>query len=388
MLTLEDGDVPPGAYADGRIADRSPDATDSLTALRLPVPRPGTRDRVMAVEQIEVSNSALGGDGVLAVSRDGLYAVVATTHGRAGAGAARVEGLPTDARVRLLDVNAWPPRELAVAEVAPGPVAAAFDPSGDIVAVVCRPTRQLVLLQALENRFGAAVFVDLAGALGFDAEPSGVSWSPDGSLLCVTTGAPGSMSFWRVDWSEIREPLIEQVGQTLQFGAYLRSPHWTLLSREVIVADAGWPSASSGVYILEPEGGVHIVRAPVEEQPARWLQSVLLAPAPQAIALDPAGRTVASVAMRRQDLFAGSQQLGGVLTTIRVADSSLELLGSTACGSLPHDAAFGSDGRDVVVADFATGRFEIFSLDAFGVPVFTGVRIETGYGPHQVEVLP
>jgi len=387
MLTLEDGDLPPGVYADGRIVGRDPDARDTLTALQLPVPQ-RRGDRQMPVSQILAPNSAFGSASSLALSRNGLRAIVATTHASAAPSSQRAEELQASSELQLIDVALWPPKLLDTAECAPAPVAASFHPSGERAAIACRATGRLTLAVVQEQRFGPLVIVDLAGALGIDCEPSGVAWSPDGSLLCVTTGAPGTVSFWRVDLSTVTQPVVEQVGRTLQFGAYLRSPHWTLEGQRVVVADVGWPSASSGVYILDPEGGVHLVGAPVGDAPARLLHSSRLVPAPQAIALDPAGRTVASVAMRRQDLFAGSPRLGGIVSTLRVDPRSLQFLGSAPCGPLPHDAAFSSDGRDVVVAEFSSGSLEIFRLGETGAPVFTGVRIETGFGLHQVVITP
>lgn len=192
MLALGDRDLPAGDGS-GMLAAAKPDARDALTVIGLPI-----REPVTPFAQVDVSNSAIGSPGAVAVSPDGHFAYVVES--RKAAGMDRTVGaVPVGESLTSVDLtDPMAPKVVGTTYVGSEPQAVAVSPSGKLVAVVSRnPRSQLVIVPMA----GGAVARDpiswpLIGLDDDEARPTGVAWHPSGKGLAVTLGDRGEVVFY------------------------------------------------------------------------------------------------------------------------------------------------------------------------------------------------
>lgn len=384
LVTLEDADAPPTVFLDGALAGREPFARDTLTAVRLPLPdaRPGA-PAAGEYAQALAPSSLLGSPASLAVSPDGAWAAAAALRDGALDIHERLDDLAPLSRIALFDLRAWPPRETDATDACAEPRSVSIHPRGTSLCAVSAATGELVVIGVSGGRFREVVRIPLRGALGIESTPTSAHWSPDGRTIALCLGA-GGVAFAEVDLTVVATPGVRLVGGPVEAGRFARTGVWTPDGRAFLALDTGWIDDERGWGALANAGGVHLI-APDGGVRA----SAAIAGNPHAIALRPDGSRAVVTGLAKGDPAEPDATLrrGGALTLLRVARGSLDVLARARCGSLPMDVAFDATGDHALVADFATGRVEVFRVRGRRIE-FTGVRVETNYGVHQVRVAP
>ncbi|MFG0275324.1 MAG: hypothetical protein ACF8QF_09725 [Phycisphaerales bacterium] len=384
LVTLEDADAPPTVFLDGSLDGRELFSSDTMTVIRLPLPdaAPGS-PAVSEYAQALVPSSIVGSPMSLAVSPDGAWAAVASARAGALDIHERLDDLAPMSRITLLDLQAWPPRATDVTTVCAEPGSVAAHPDGGRLCAVSPSAGELVLIGVSAGRFREVVRIPLAPVLGVDHAPRSAHWSPDGRTIAICLG-PGGVAFVEVDTTELQRPVVRIVAPPTPAGRFVRTGAWTPGGEAFLALDTGWIDAERGRMAIENTGGAHLVR-PGEGVVA----SATLEGNPHAIAVHPDGSRAVVTGLAKADPAEPEAALrrGGTLSLLRVGGSSLDVAHRTRCGSLPMDVSFDGAGANVLIADFATGRVEVFGVGRSRLR-FTGTRIETNYGVHQVRVTP
>lgn len=384
LVTLEDADAPPTVFLDGSLDGREPFASDTMTVIRLPLPdaRPGS-PAVSEYAQALVPSSLVGSPMSLAVAPGGGWAAVASSRDGALDIHERLEDLAPMSRLTLVDLTRWPARATDVTSACIEPGSVTIHPSGDRLCAVSAQAGELVIIGVAGGRFREVVRIPLAPVLGVEHAPRSAHWSPDGRTIALCLGE-GGVAFVEVDTTELQRPVVRIVAPPAPAGRFARTGVWTPGGDAFLALDTGWIDAERGRMTIENTGGAHLLR-PGEGSVA----SVAIEGNPHAIAMSPDGGRVIVTGLAKTDPAEPDPALrrGGAVTLLRVGPSSVDIADRAQCGSLPMDVAFDTAGAHALVADFATGRVEVFGVGRSRLR-FTGMRIETNYGVHQVRITP
>ena len=384
LVTVEDADAPATVFLDGSLDGREEFAGDTLTAVRLPLPEaaPG-EPAVSEYAQTLAPNAMPGSPNSLAVAPDGSWAVVAAQLDGALDIHETLDDLAPLSRLTLLDLRAWPPRMTDATGACREPVSVDAHPNGRRICAVSAVDAELLIANVRGGRFRELVRIPVRETLGVEHAPMSAHWSPDGRTIAVTLGA-GGVAFLEVDVSSLDRPVVRPLGEPIAAGAFVRTGAWTPSGDAFLALDVGWIDANRGWMALENTGGVHLI-----EPGAGIVASAPIDDNPHALAVSPDGTRAVVTGLAKADPAETDQTLrrGGRLTLLRIGPRSIDIAGETRCGSLPMDVAFDAEGARALAADFSTGRVEVFEVRRSRL-VFTGVRIETNYGVHQVRVTP
>jgi len=383
LVTVEDADAPPTVFFDGSLAGREEFAGDTLTVVRLPLPKASPdAPAVSEYAQALAPNAMPGSPTSLAVAPDGSWAVVAAPLDGALDIHEQLDDLAPLSRLTLLDLRAWPSRETDATDALARPISVDAHPGGRRICAVSAAADELLIANIRGGRFRELVRIPVGETLGVEHAPTSAHWSPDGRTIAVTLGA-GGVAFIEVDLSSLDRPVVRLRGEPIAAGRFVRSGAWTPSGDAFLALDVGWIDAERGWRTLENAGGAHLI-----DPAAGVVATAALDGNPHALAVSPDGQRAIVTGLAKGDPAEPDETLrrGGRLTLLRISARSIDIADEARCGSLPMDVAFDAAGAKALVADFATGRIEVFEVRRSRL-VFTGVRIETNYGVHQVQVV-
>lgn len=410
ILTLDDADIAPIAYANGSIVRPPEVSADTLTALHLPhtlgenAPAGGDGGGV-AYAQLTVPNTMTAPPTCLAISADGRFAAVANPliAPQGSAVATTIDALTQDDRVTLVELSgggdAGPPalRTIDTTGVGQSPISVSFSPDGKTLAALCAGSDELVLVDITPDGFGDPRSFSLGPMIGAEASPRSVAWRPTGDIIAVTLPNAGAVVFFDVHTDKQGAVGLLTWGDPVMTGPGPRVGVWTPDGRYFLTADAPY-GGRTDVNVVEASGTLSIIRVSdtIDLNGAPSHQKVgelRLSSMPTALAISPDGTLLAAASMRPSDLLPGfkEQPLGGTVTLARFDAKTGEatLVGETKTSALPTDLDFDARGAYLLVTDYANNEVQIWRARPGSTPAlaYTGYNVGTGQGPHAVAVV-
>ncbi|MFN7019951.1 MAG: hypothetical protein ACK4WH_01320 [Phycisphaerales bacterium] len=361
ILALGDSDLPSDPSSP-YLLPRKPGARDSLTIIQLPIREPTT-----PFAQAEVSSSALGSPGVLALSPDGRFAYVVETRGPAPADAPReLASLPMGDSFATVDLtDPASPVVRGSAYIGPDPRAAAVDPTGSYLAIVTsKPREQLNIapISTSTGEAGEAFAWALAGLDDDSAAPTSVTWHPSGKALAVSLGERGEVMMYRFR-AGADGLAMAAWGPPVKVGAQPIMGAFSKDGRFFVSLDAGASRAARDSQPLGP-GRLTVVRvAPdkLDADEAAGRHEVVstsetgIAPVGMALSPDGALIAVANTMVSVATMDGSSPAQGGSVTLYTLQrDGRLTRHAESVLEAVPAGVSFDAAGRTVCVSQYAS----------------------------------
>lgn len=356
LLALGDSDLPSEPGSATTMAGR-PGAKDALTVISLPIREPST-----PFAQADVSSSALGSPGQIAVTPDGRYAYIVETRGASGAtGPTEIAALPMGDSLTAVNLsNPLAPVVIGKSYVGPDPRAVAVNPVSPFIAVVTTNPRRQLIIAPVEMGTGApdtSVSWPLNGLDDDEAAPTAVAWHPSGRALAVSLGERSEVIFYR--FKATPDGLaIAPWGGPVGVGKHPIAGTFTRDGRHFISLDAGSPTTQAAGAPMGP-GRLTVVRlvdnldADLADADHTVVGTLETGIRPVGMALSPDG-TLVAVANAAVSV-ATSTTAGGSVTLARL-DRSGALTSPTefVLGAVPAGVAFDASGRFLCVSQYAS----------------------------------
>ncbi|AKJ28933.1 hypothetical protein [Caldimonas brevitalea] len=409
IATVSDGDMRAEGYATGELAPLDQGLRDTLTVLKLQ----GGHLRTL---RYEVSNSVTAPPEVLALSRDGRWALVIERLQQRAPGQTRVRELAPGRQLIALDLG--DPQAVRQADrltLADFAEALALSPDGAWLAVLSNPrdgpVLQLVPFQA--GRFGPVRRYPLAGlgALGDPATARGplsatnVQWHPSGQALAVHVPAQDRVVMLRFEAGLApQEATLRPWGAPVQVGRDPFVGRFTPDGRHYLTSDWGRDLSAQTLEQRLPQrpSSLSVVRLADDTGPAalhRRLGSVETDDNAEGLAVSRDGRLVATVNMRGTGFPPDSprhhRDASVSLLRFDPASGSLTKLGDHHFeGVLPEGGSFDLSGRHFVATVFQGHRgsaqgagLEVFRVTGGEVPTLQRLgRLPLPHGVHHVQI--
>ena len=430
IAVLCDGDMSATVYADSQLA-RKPGAKDALTVVPLPIADPDGPDAITwqtSVNQLDVSNSALGPPVSLAASKDGHRVFVVESKGQAAPGATTLDQLPPGHRLSSFCFDdPAAPQLLTSIDVGLDPVSVDVHPAGDLVIVATRtPGGQVVIVPTDEKEgFGEALRFPLAG-LDPNAKPSCIAWHPDGNHFAVTLPELDLVAFYEFRRDGVDgEAGIAPWGEPVKVGKFPFSGRFSPDGRYFISADVHWGPDVEGYFAGASEGtltSIRVSRVPTCVVPPRneydrngalvaaedgrvdlslamheVVSTAVVGISPESLAISPDGRMIATGNIRRSFLKDGDsrQTRGGSLSLVGLDSSSGELTnhGELVTNAYPGGIAFDAQGKHLIVTQYVSfsptavdGELAFYKVIRTNPPTLlpADFYVGVGIGPHGV----
>lgn len=383
IVTLDDGDLSPAAFADVDAAAPFSSGPDTLTMLRLPLPRQD--DGAAEFAQAEIENRALGATPGMAVSRDGRWALVASTPGPDEVGATAT----------LIELGAGSPRVTEELELEGGSrIAASFHPFEQTGAVLTADPPVLTLLDLQAGGVARRHALPLTGMIDPADDPTGLVWHPSGRFLAVTLGVADRVAFLRLERGEDGGVELAKWGDDVGTDAAPSGGVFSPDGRFFISMNLGFRDQPD-VEVVAASGTMSVIRVSdsiSEDVAHERIGSARLPHQPHAFAMSPDGDLIVTASRREADLALEErgERLGGTLVATRFDPAS----GVARPGplvetsSLPSAVCFDETGDHVLMTDFNASEVQVWKAQgAFGLR-YTGLNVGTGFGPHAIAVTP
>lgn len=391
LLALGDADLPADAPAQSLLADRGPNARDTLTIVSLPI-----REPVTPSTQIDVSNSAIGSPACMAISPDRRFAYVLESRGPGGDGSARpVSSLPMGESLTTIDISTpMSPASRGTTFVGSDPQAVAVNPAGDLLAIVTsNPRNQLVMVPLSDGLPGSPASWPLIGLDDDAASASCVAWHPSGRALAVTLPGRDEVVFYAFSRDADGSLAIASWGAPVHVGHTPIYGAFTPDGRLFVTVDANRPS--DGVSSPAGAGGLSVVRVSDNLDNASashtLVGSVTTAVGPVGAAISPDGSLVACA-----NAQASSGPGGSVSLFWMGPNGDLVPRGEFPIGAVPAGVSFDPAGRFVLVSQYrsldpaaADGEVSFWKIAGGSSPTLVQQEffLGIGSGPHGVLIV-
>lgn len=360
LLVLVDTDMPAFAYANGVLEPRvqDPDGVLLLSG--------GTAPSLGPIAP--ASNTVTSWPGSLAVNPDGRHAYVIEGRQGAPAGVARVDsvdqGLRPGTRLTVLVRGADGFSAEGAAETAPLATGLSVSPEGRWLAVSTEtPGSDLQIYELVDGRPGAPLTVDLPFDFGIGDQAGklqGVAWHPSRQVLAVNLGG-GGVGFVRLELDPSGKPVGAQFqGEPIRVGELLSGLRWSPDGRFLYALDTGWGPGRTD-RIFNGDGAIHVIRHDAAGSHT-LVGSTPSGLSSESFAISADGSRIATLNMERTYLprgfptgmFRGRSASSVSLFSVNRETGLPTRLGEPVRfrGVLPQGIAFDDTGRNLAVAVF------------------------------------
>ena len=342
------------------VADAPPDSISLLDFAVFP-PR---------VEHLRgVSNSVIGPPSNIAVSPQGRVALVASS--------LKVDSnnpdrwIPDD-RIHILDLRRHPPEVVGHVRVGAQPSGMSFTPDGRYALVANRAEGSVALLRVEGLRVEPVQTVRVCPA---DQSASDVAVHPDGRRVLVSVNRGGYLRLLEIEDGKLlmHERKISTYGQ----------PYRTLFT----------PDGQLGLTAGPGQGGAPDVDAltivDMTADPVHTIDFVALGAGPESIEISPDGRLLAAVVMNGSSLAPTDPLFRphGLLVLLRRDGKRFQRVQQVPIGRIPEGVAFTADGRYLLVQCHPERQIWIFRIEGDRA-VDTGHRVTTPGMPSSIRAVP
>ena len=310
------------------------------------------------IQQVDnVPNTVIGPPSNIAISPDGSLALIADSIKIDPAGAAK--WVPNSA-IRVLDLEAKPPRIIAQVEAGKQPSGMSITHDGKFALVANRAEGTVTLLRIAGK---LASPVETVKVCLPEESASDVAISPDDKLALVSAQKGGFLAVLRLEKGH-----VEATGRKIStYG----QPYRCVITPD---GDLGLTAGQGFGNGLDQDA---ITMVDLRAKPVRAIQHITIGAFPESIEISPDGSLLAATVMNGSNLAPtnSSHTTQGAVEILARRGKKFEKIKSIPVGAIPQGVAFTANGRYLVVQCHPARELWIFRIKGEQV-TDTGQRIK------------
>jgi DNA-binding beta-propeller fold protein YncE len=274
--------------------------------------------------------------------------------------------LTPDNRVYVIDLKADPPKLAGTVTVGKQPSGLSFSPDGSIALVANRVDKSISVLSVKGTDVKVIDTIDMGDIV------SHVAFSPDGKRALAAKFNAHKVALLDVNGDKVTYNKLD-----LPTGQWPYNVAVAPGGKIALSADNGNAGASDGsvdtVSVID-----------LDANPPRIIDRVVVGDAPEGLAISPKGDVAAAV------LIAGSDRKNayfyhrnGLVAVLRIDGKKVTKVGEVEVGGLPEGAAFTPDGKYLLIGNFVDEDVSILKVDGSTI-TNTGKRFKLPGHPASV----
>lgn len=343
------------------------DAKADYDAAGKPVVNPTGKDAVLIVDlakpedprivaSLPLENSIVGPPTNLAISPNGAIALVADSMTVTQENGVNKAG-PTN-KLFVIDLKANPPNLVDTLEVGKQPSGLSFSPTGTMALVANRADGSISVLKIEGTK------VTVTATIPISAGVSHVEFAPDGKHAYAVRSPDNRIAVLDIDGDKVTYNKLDIPTSLFPYNIVI-APNGKL----ALTADNGGGGSSDGsmdmVSVIDLEGAhPHTIsRINVED-------------APEGLAMSPKGNIAVVVNVNGSNMpGAWFAKKTGSVTVLKIEGKKVTAIKTIQVGRLPEAAMFSPDGRYIYVSNYLDNDFSILKVNGTDV-VDTGKRFK------------
>jgi DNA-binding beta-propeller fold protein YncE len=317
----------------------APDGKDSVVILDLANP-----EEPKIIAKLPLKNSVVGPPVNVAIDPTGSIALVADSVDVVKDGD-KLKQVPDD-KVYVIDLKAKPPKLAATVTVGKQPSGLSFSPSGTLAAVANRAGKSISVLSVKGTDVKVIDTVDMGDIV------SHVVFTPDGKHALAT-----KFNAHKVSLLDVNGAKITYTKRDLPTGQWPYNVAVAPGGKIALTADNGDAGSSDGSVDT-----VSVVDLALD--PPRIVDRVVVGDGPEGLAISPKGDVAAAI------ILAGSNnpsayfyKKNGHVAVLSIAGDKVTKVGDVEVGGLPEGAAFTPDGKYLLVGNYLDQDLSILKVD-------------------------
>jgi DNA-binding beta-propeller fold protein YncE len=332
-----------------------------------PVLSPAGKDSVLIVDladplnpkivaNLPLKNSVIGPPVNLDIDPTGSVALVADSVNLIKEGDT-LKQVPDD-KVHIIDLKANPPKHVGTISVGKQPSGLSINPAGNLALVANREDKSIAVLAIKGTE------VKLIDTVPMGDVVSHVVFTPDGKRAIATKFPAHKIAFLDVDGEKVTYTKLDVYVGLWPYNVVVHPS-----GKFALTADNGNAGSSDGSVDT-----VSVVD--LEAKPPRVIDRVVVGDGPEGIAISPKGDiAVAAILAGSNNKSAFFHRPSGFINVLRIDGKKVTNIKELDGGGLPEAAVFTPDGRHLLVGNYLTEDFSIFSVDGSNV-TDTGKRFK------------
>lgn len=343
------------------------DAKADYDAAGKPVVNPTGKDAVLIVDlakpedprivaSLPLENSIVGPPTNLAISPNGAIALVADSMTVTQENGVNKAG-PTN-KLFVIDLKANPPNLVDTLELGKQPSGLSFSPTGTMALVANRADGSISVLKIEGTK------VTVTATIPISAGVSHVEFAPDGKHAYAVRSPDNRIAVLDIDGDKVTYNKLDIPTSLFPYNIVI-APNGKL----ALTADNGGGGSSDGsmdmVSVIDLEGAhPHTIsRINVED-------------APEGLAMSPKGNIAVVVNVNGSNMpGAWFAKKTGSVTVLKIEGKKVTAIKTIQVGRLPEAAMFSPDGRYIYVSNYLDNDFSILKVNGTDV-VDTGKRFK------------
>jgi DNA-binding beta-propeller fold protein YncE len=344
-----------------------------------PVLSPPGKDSVLIVDladplnpkivaNLPLKNSVIGPPVNLDIDPSGSVALVADSVNVVKEGET-LKQVPDD-KVHVIDLKANPPKHVGSVAVGKQPSGLSISPDGKLALVANREDKSIGVLSIKGTE------VKLIDTVPMGDVVSHVVFTPDGKRAIAAKFPTHKISFLDVDGEKVTYTKLDIYVGLWPYNLVVHPS-----GKLALTADNGNAGSSDGSVDT-----VSVVD--LEAKPPRVIDRVVVGDGPEGIAVSPKGDVaVAAILAGSNNKAAYFHRPNGYINVLRIDGKKVTNINELNVGGLPEAAVFTPDGRHLLVGNYLTEDFSIFSVDGTTV-TDTGKRFKVPGHPASARMSP
>jgi DNA-binding beta-propeller fold protein YncE len=344
-----------------------------------PVLSPAGKDSVLIVDladplnpkiiaNLPLKNSIVGPPVNLDIDPTGSVALVADSVNLIREGES-LKQVPDD-KVHVIDLKANPPKHVGSISVGKQPSGLSISPDGKLALVANREDKSIAVLSI------NGTDVKLIDTVPMGDVVAHVVFTPDGKRALAVKFPAHKLSVLEVDGEKVSYNKLD-----LYVGLWPYNVVVHPSGKFALTADNGNSGSS--------DGNVDTVSVvDLEAKPPRVIDRVVVGDGPEGIAMSPKGDVaVAAILAGSNNKSAYFHRPNGYINVLRIEGKKVTNIKELEVGGLPEAVMFTPDGRHLLVGNYLTEDFSIFTVDGSTV-TDTGKRFKVPGHPASARMSP
>jgi DNA-binding beta-propeller fold protein YncE len=344
-----------------------------------PVLSPVGKDSVLIVDladplnpkiiaNLPLKNSIVGPPVNLDIDPTGSVALVADSINVIKEGD-NLKQVPDD-KVHVIDLKANPPKHVGSIAVGKQPSGLSISPDGKLALVANREDKSIAVLSI------KGTDVKLIDTVPMGDVVAHVVFTPDGKRALAVKFPANKLSVLDVDGEKVTYTKLD-----LPVGLWPYNVVVHPSGKFALTADNGGAGSSDGSIDT-----VSVVD--LEAKPPRVIDRVVVGDGPEGIAMSPKGDVaVAAILAGSNNKSAYFHRPNGYINVLRIDGKKVTNIKELEVGGLPEAVMFTPDGRHILVGNYLTQDFSIFTVDGSTV-TDTGKRFKVPGHPASARMSP
>jgi DNA-binding beta-propeller fold protein YncE len=320
-----------------------------------PVLAPAGKDSVLIVDladplnptivaNLPLKNSVVGPPVNLDIDPTGTVALVADSMNMIKDGDA-LKQVPDD-KIHVIDMKANPPKLAATITGGKQPSGLSFSPSGTMALVANRADKSITVLSV------KGTDVKVVDTIAMGDEVAHVTFTPDGKHALATKFSAHKVALLDVDGEKVTYNKLDLPG-----GLWVYNVAVAPGGKIALTSDNGGAGSADGS--VDTASVIDL-----EAQPPRVIDRVVVGDGPEGLAISPKGDVAVSVILAgSNNKAAWYYHRNGHVTVLKIDGKTVTKLKEIEVGGLPEAAAFTPDGKYVFVGNYLDQDFSILQVN-------------------------